>query len=167
MPPEFVDAATGEIVATELLDLDALMAEHREAAEQEVAWKDRKDSRSRLLEQVMDERGMRSLTGTELRAVYYAGGMARQATGNRLREALQWGVINREQFDALVERCLRDLDPDEIARLLHEGVITDEQERYLVDRTPRLGHVRTARLLREEPRRARAQRAEWDGRLDD
>ena len=160
----YVDPETGELVEW-VTDIDAelLMSEHREAAEQEAAWKSRKQMYSRALERVLDSQGARSFIGDEFSARYYSGGAPRSATANRLREALQWAVINREQYDAIVETAMRDLDPDAIEELVEAAVITTEQRDYIVTRTPRGGYVRTTRLLKDEPKRAQRRRDDYEG----
>lgn len=131
--------------------MEYLMAQHREAAVQESLWEMRKSTLSRVMEAQLGELGARNYTGYHHKAVHYAGGTERKARAMRLREALQWGVINREQFDAILETCARDLDPGEIQDRVAEGLINQEQADYLIDKTPRVGHVRTSALPMPAP----------------
>lgn len=131
--------------------MEYLMAQHRESAVQESLWATRKSTMSRVMEAQLGELGARNYTGNDYKAVHYAGGTDRRARAMRLREALQWGIVNLETYDAILGRCARDLDPDEIEAMLAERLITVEQADYLIDKTPRAGHVRTQALPRPAP----------------
>lgn len=168
-----IDPDTGEIlqwpVDLSVGRVEFLQQQHAEALQQEKAWELRKQHLSRALGDEIAQTDGRVLITAGYKTTWVAPKDREKLLRSRMDEALQWKVINQEQYDEIMERDLADRDEFKVGVLrdmLRAGTLDTGQFEYLTLRTPSGAYARTTPLLREEPGLQKRERAAYDSAVN-
>lgn len=164
-----VDPETGEIIQWPAdvgpSRIDYLQAAYVEAREEESAWKLTKQGLGRALDQHLGDAGVASYNGAAWRSTHVVVKDAFKIYRPTVELLVAAKVINGEQADELAERTAAMLDEFKLEAadaMVEAGSLTAEQRDLLIVREPRASYVRTGKLPKAEPKRARTLRAEYD-----
>lgn len=165
-----VDDETGEILEWPSdMDgpskLDIIQDAYVEARDEESAWQLRKQGLGRALSMMLRGLEVASYNGARWRSTHVAPKDAFKIYRPTVELLVAAKVINGEQVDELAERTAAMLDEFKIEAadaMVAAGTLTAEQRDLLIVREPRASYVRTGKLPKAEPKRARAMRSEYD-----